>query len=227
MDASTLLRQLEKLGSAQTRKTYARHGVVGKQFGVSYASLYKLQKQIKVDHELARKLWASGAHDARVLATMIADPEQATSALLDAWLGDLDNKVIADAFSGYVAKTALALKNLEKWTKSKEEWIGQTGFGLLARLAMQENDLPDSYFEKHLGVITKDIHRRPNFVRYAMGGAVIAIGIRNESLKKKALAAAKVIGKVDVDHGDTSCKTPDIAAYIDKVYKRKKGRARS
>ena len=31
-------------------------------------------------------------------------------------------------------------------------------------------------------------------------------------------AAAKRIGKFEVDHGDTACKTPDSAQYIDKSW---------
>ena len=54
-----------------------------------------------------------------------------------------------------------------------------------------------------------------------MNNALIAIGGRNAKLKKLALAAAKKIGKVEVDHGDTSCKTPDAAAYINKMWARK------
>ena len=42
-----------------------------------------------------------------------------------------------------------------------------------------------------------------------MNGALISIGIRNAKLEKLAIAAAKRIGKVEVDHLETSCKTPD------------------
>jgi len=44
--------------------------------------------------------------------------------------------------------------------------------------------------------------------------AVICIGCRSAGLRKAALATAKRIGKVEVDHGDTACKTPDAAQYI-------------
>jgi hypothetical protein len=47
---------------------------------------------------------------------------------------------------------------------------------------------------------------------------VILIGSRNVALRKAATAAAKRIGKVDVDHGDTACKTPDAASYIEKTW---------
>ena len=51
-----------------------------------------------------------------------------------------------------------------------------------------------------------------------MNLAVIAIGCRSPGLRKAALAAAKRIGKVEVDHGDTACKTPDAAEYIQRSW---------
>src|SRR4051812_33357782 len=86
-----VLEELRALGSEQTGKTYARHGVTSEQFGVSYANLHALRKRITIDHDLARELWASGVHDARILATMIADPQQADAALINDWSHALDN----------------------------------------------------------------------------------------------------------------------------------------
>src|SRR5262245_41163466 len=105
MTINEALDELKALGSEQTRKTYQRHGVGENLFGVSFANLRKLQKKIKVDHELARQLWATGNHEARLLATMIADPRQAGDALLEAWLKDLDNYGIADAFAKFASAT--------------------------------------------------------------------------------------------------------------------------
>ena len=39
------------------------------------------------------------------------------------------------------------------------------------------------------------------------------------------VAVAKAIGKVEVDHGDTSCKTPDAVPYILKARLRAEARA--
>src|SRR3990172_1099061 len=98
MNAAEVLAELNKMGTEQNRKVYARHGVGPNMYGVSYANLGALKKKIKVDHGLALDLWASGNHDARVLATMIADPKQADDELLDGWVRDLDNYVLTDAF---------------------------------------------------------------------------------------------------------------------------------
>ena len=53
----------------------------------------------------------------------------------------------------------------------------------------------------------------------AMNSALIAIGIRNEDLERQAIEIASEIGKIEVDHGATSCKTPDAESYIKKERK--------
>jgi len=222
MTTTGTLKELESMGTAQNRKTYGRHGVAGEMYGVSYANLGKLKKKIKVNHELALELWATGNHDARVLATMIADPEQMKASTLDAWVRDLDNYVITDAFAGLASRTSHAEKRMEKWAGSKKEWTGRAGWQLVAQMAMRSQDLPDRYFEKHLKTIEKEIHGRKNRVRDAMNGALIAIGMRSAGLEKKAMTAAGRAGKVEVDHGETGCKTPDAVAYIKKGRGRKK-----
>ena len=98
--AQEVLHELEALGTEQTRKTYRRHGVDDNMYGVSYAHLATLKKRIKSNHALAQQLWASGNHDARILATMIAVPAQMDAALLEAWAHDLGNYVVTDALAG-------------------------------------------------------------------------------------------------------------------------------
>jgi 3-methyladenine DNA glycosylase AlkD len=192
---------------------------------VSYANLNALKKKIKTDHALALELWRSGNHDARVLAAMVADPSEIKGATLDAWVEDLDNYVITDAFSSLACRTPHILSKMKKWTKSKGEWISRTGWALLAGLSQRDESLPDGFFAEYLAVIEADIHNSKNRVRDAMNSAVINIGIRNGNLEKKAIAAARRIGKVEVDHGETSCKTPDALEYIKKTKEYRKRKA--
>ena len=216
-NAQLVLTEMESLGTEQARKTYQRHGVGDNVLGVSYADLGKFQKKLKTNHEMALDLWDSGIHDAQVLALMVADPQQADSATLDKWVQSLNNYVITDAFSGYVAITHLAQAKAEAWIQSDNEWISTAGWNILGALATHDTPLPHAYFEHLLNVIERDLHSSKNRTRYAMNSVVIAIGGRNPLLQVKAVAAAKRIGKVQVDHGLTNCKTPDAASYIQKV----------
>jgi 3-methyladenine DNA glycosylase AlkD len=224
MNKAQVLKELKSLGTAQNRKVYGSHGVAGDLYGVSYANLGELTKKIKTDHALAEQLWDSGNHDARVLATMIADPSRITARQLDTWVKDLENYVLTDAFTALAAKAPLARKRMEKWIAARGEWISSAGWQILSRLAQSEDAPTDAFLEKSLSTIEAKIHSSKNRTRYAMNSALIAIGIRNPSLQKKAIEAARRIGKVQVDHGETGCKTPDAEAYIKKTFAHRRTR---
>lgn len=51
--------------------------------GKSYKELGLLEKRIKVDQALAEELWDTGNHDARILATKVADPNELDRATID------------------------------------------------------------------------------------------------------------------------------------------------
>jgi len=225
MDLDTAMTTLEAAGTAQNRKVYRRHGVSDPLFGVSYAEQRKLAKKIKTDHNLARELWTTGNHDARILATLIADPEAADEGLEDAWAADLDNYVLADAFTAYLASSPRAQPVFERWRDDGDEWKGQTAWGLLSHLAMKDDTFTDDELRGFLEVIEQEIHGRANRVRHSMNAALIAIGLRNEALRDAALTAARRIGPVEVDHGETGCKTPAAEPYIEKGWARKRKKA--
>jgi 3-methyladenine DNA glycosylase AlkD len=226
MDPQALLKELEEAGTAQNRKIYARHGVGEKMFGVSFKILRQKQKKYKSDYELALTLWKSGYHEARLLAAMIADPKKMNSETAESWAQDLGNYVQADEFSSLIGRTSFTQEKMEVWTLSNEEWTGRAGWHLLAHLAQNDKELQDEYFHAYLARIEEEIHSHKNRVRDAMNNALIAIGIRNPALTARAKAVAEKIGKVEVDHGQTSCKTPDAVGYIDKTlaYREKKAK---
>ena len=222
MNYRETMRQLRLMGTAQNRKVYGRHGVGRPMFGVSYADLGKLEKAIRVDHSLALRLWESGNHDACVLATRVADPGKMTSRQLDDWARQIDSYVLGDAFSGLVARSGMAQKKFEQWRGRQAEFVGQVAWNLLVSLTRRADELPDEYFEEQLVTIEDQVHGRKNWVRYSMNLALIAIGMRNAALEKKAIAAARRIGPIEVDHGETGCKTPDPIPYIKRAKARKR-----
>ncbi len=219
-----VMKQLEAWGTAQNRKIYARHGASENMFGVSFANLYKFQKQIKVDHEVAQQLWETGNIDAQVMATLVADPQAMTDKQAEEWVKGVSNYGLAEMLGRFLSKSPLARQKAEKWRKSKDEWIASVGWILICGLAMEDRELPDEYFDPYLKLIESGIHKQKNRVRYEMNGALIAIGLRSDKLEKKAVEVAKKVGKVEVDHGETNCKTPDAAEYIKKAqaYRHKK-----
>jgi len=231
MDHLAVLSELESLGTEQNRKIYKRHGAKGELYGVSFANLEKLKKTLKKNQlsaqqqlDIAQKLWESGNYDARIFATMIADPTLVSESTLEKWLAELDSYGIAYQFATLASQTKFAKEKMPIWIGSDSEWIGCAGWRIIAYLTMETGDLADEFFEKYLQIIEKDIHTQKNYVKDTMNDTLIAIGVRSPNLQEKALKVAAKIGKVVVDHGETSCKTPDAAEYINKTvaYREKK-----
>lgn len=224
MTLKQTMAELKKMGTAQNRKIYARHGAQEEMFGVSFANLRALRKTIRTDQDLAEALWDTGNVDARMLAVMVADPESFGTGDLDRWMRQIDYYTLADVYvKEVVCRSSEVWSRLEKWTGMKHEWVGRAGWVILANMAMDaSNELTSKQLESYLEWIEKDIHTSPNLTRDAMNSALISIGIRNAGLRRKATAAAKRIGAVDVDHGETGCKTPDAVAYIEKTWSRRK-----
>jgi DNA alkylation repair enzyme len=221
LSLAEVMDELEKAGSEQTRKLYARHAGNQPMFGVSFATLKLMMKRIRVDHELACALWETGNLDARNLAVKIVDPAAMTSADLDQWArDDATSRASGGYVSGIAAEGPHANEKAGTWIGSADPGLRSAGWRLLSQLAMRDEALPDSFFAAHLATIERTIHTAPNDERSTMNGAVIAIGGHNTNLREAALAAAARIGRVDVDHGDTACETPDAAGHIAKAWAR-------
>lgn len=224
MTYTQVMQLLKSKGTAQHQKIYRRHGMTGEIYGVSFAELGALQKKIRKDHALALQLWKSGVADAQNLALMIADPGLTTENQIDDMVRQMQGHCLADLLARFVIRTRFAAKKQATWIKSKDEWIGRAGWTLVAQAAMEESETDDSVFEKHLAAIEVGIHKAKNFTKHGMYMALISIGGRNAALRRAAEAAAGRIGKVEVDHGETDCKTPDAVPYIARIWERKAGK---
>jgi 3-methyladenine DNA glycosylase AlkD len=220
MTLAETMAALEAAGSEQTRKTYARHGAPGPMFGVSFATLKTLLKRIGVDHELGLALWDTGNFDARNLAVKVVDPARMSAAELDRWA----QAPYARMCVAYVAHVAVegphARAKADQWLGASSDALRFAAWTLVGAMAMRDETTPDGWFADRLAEIERSIHAASNSEREGMNQAVIAIGCRSAALRKAATAAAKRIGKVEIDHGDTACKTPVAAEYIDKAWAR-------
>jgi 3-methyladenine DNA glycosylase AlkD len=222
MNVQESLATLKKHGKPQTAAIYRRHGAGDNVFGVLTSEIVKLQKRIKVDHALAMELWKTGNAEARILALQVADPEKLTRSDADRMVKDGPVRFVGSYLSALVARSTIADETMRAWVKSPDESRREAGYGILgARLRDDPDSVSDADAEKLLVTIEKEIHASPNWARRAMNGALISIGVYKPALRKKAIEAARRVGKVEVDHGETSCKTPEAVPYIEKASKRK------
>lgn len=223
MDAKQAIEWLRKKGKATTAATYRRHGATGEVLGVSYADMGALVKTLGTNHDLALELWKSGVHEARIVASKIADGAAMTRAQVEAWIKDSTNHVLGEAIAEAAAKTKDAAALARSWMDAKSDAVCATGWTLMARIATA-GGLTVTDAAKYLDRVRATIHSAQNRTRHAMNSVMIAIGGSMAELRAQALVAAKAVGRVDVDHGDTACETPDAHAYIQKMAARAVGK---
>lgn len=220
MKLKEVMTELEKLGTEQQRKTYRNHGAKDAMFGVKIGDLKVVAKRIKGNQELALELYETGNLDAMYLAGIVADGKKMSQKELDAWARAASWGMISEyAVPAVAAESPHARELALKWIDSPKESVASTGWntytGLISVKPDEELDLKE--IESLLGRVRKEIHEAPNPVRYCMNSFVIAVGAAVKPLLAKAKAAAKQIGKVEVDMGNTACKVPAAVEVIAKI----------
>ncbi len=191
-----ILAELRALGSAKDRAGMARYGInVENAFGVSVFELRKVAKRLLgADHELALALWATGNHEARLLACFVDDPVAVTERQLEGWVRDLDSWDICDqAATSLFDQTKHAWSKASEWAARDEEWVRRAGFALMAGLAVHDRSAADRAFLKLLPIIERGAFDERNFVKKAVNWALRNIGKRNRTLNAAAIECAERI----------------------------------
>ena len=85
------LRELRALGEQRNIDGMARFGIHAKVvYGVAKPKMDELARRIGKNHDLALELWATGVHDARILAGMIDEPGSVSASQMECWVRDFD-----------------------------------------------------------------------------------------------------------------------------------------
>ncbi len=121
------LRELKALGDPRVRAKMAYFGVdVPKAHGVSAPVLHSLAKRIGKNHRLAQELWASGIHEARILAALIGESEKVTAAEMERWVRDFDAWDMVDTACCYwYARAQPAWRKAIAWSRRREEFTSK------------------------------------------------------------------------------------------------------
>jgi len=190
-----ILAELRKMGSERDRAGMARYGInVENAFGVSVRELRLLAKRLGTDHGLALALWATGNHEARLLACFVDDPAAVTAAQAEAWAVDFDSWDLCDqATTSLFDLTPHAWSKAVEWAERREEWIKRAGFALMAGLAVHDKGAADGTFMKLLPFIERAAFDERNFVKKAVNWALRNIGKRSRRLNAAAVKHAKRI----------------------------------
>ena len=177
----------------------ARFGIdTTRAVGVTVTELRRFARDLGHDHELAAALWASGVHEARLLASLVDEPAMVSEAQMEAWVADLDSWDVCDGVCGNLFdRTPFALDKAVEWSSREPEFEKRAAFALMASAAVHRKDLPDAAFASLLPVIRAQAIDERNYVKKAVSWALRQIGKRSSGLNPQAIRTAEQIERID------------------------------
>lgn len=195
-----LVERIRSLASPHGRDGMGRFGInVEHAYGVSVTTLRSIAREVlrarrkdfEWRHELAGCLWATGIHEAELLATILDVPELVTREQALAWASASNSWDTTDLLVGNLLdKTEFAYDLAFEWSLAKETFLKRAGFVLMAGLAVHDKKAADEIFLPFLEPIRREAHDERNFVKKSVNWALRQIGKRSAELHGPALEVA-------------------------------------
>lgn len=229
MNVTEALEQFALLADEARRKHNAKAGAPDNQFGVKLGDIRAIAAKIKVDHELAMKLWGTGNVEAQLLATLILVPKLLSADEVDAMTRSTTCAQVAEWLNSYVVAKHPDHEALRvKWMKDKNRWAARAGWHLTASrvnkgaagggMGGTEGVDPAALLDR----IEMELPKASPEVQWTMNNTLAAIGIRHESLRARAIAIGERIGLYRDWPVSKGCTPPFVPVWIEAMVNRKK-----
>jgi 3-methyladenine DNA glycosylase AlkD len=204
----------------------ARVGIdVRRALGVSVPDIRAVAKRSGTDHRLALELWDSGIHEARILATLVADPPAFTAREIESWGRDLASWDVCDFAADAFGRWSGHARLIRSWARRPEGYVKRCAFSTIARRAVWAKDAPDREFLGYLTMIRRAATDERNEVKKGVSWALRQIGKRNAALHAAAVDEARTMLEIDarparwiardalreLERADTRARLPDHA----------------
>jgi 3-methyladenine DNA glycosylase AlkD len=147
-DCHYIIEELKALSDPGYHQKMVRFGIDNqKAIGVSLPKIRTLAKHIGKNQLLSLRLWETGVHEARILATIIGDYKQVTAAQINQWTNDFNSWDVCDQACGNLfVKTSYFAPKVLEFTKKEKEFVKRCGFVLMAEAAVHLKKEPDQTF---------------------------------------------------------------------------------
>jgi 3-methyladenine DNA glycosylase AlkD len=194
-----VMSELRSRANPRNVEGMARFGISSENtLGISVTELRKVARRLGRDHSLALELWATGIHEARILAAIIDEPTEVTRAQMEDWVKDFDSWDVCDqATTCLFDRTPYAFEKAVEWSSRDEEYVKRAGFAMMAGLAVHDKTASDDAFIILLRDVMRESTDDRRYVKKAVNWALRQIGKRNPRLNTEAIRVATEISEMD------------------------------
>lgn len=220
MTVTDILTKFEALGSEKLRAQNKRHGALDNQYGVKMGDIRNMAKPIKVNHELAKGLWATGNMEARLLAILIMDVKKLTAEEVDAMVRSERGLQVADWLNNYIVKEHPDKEQLRlQWMQDADPMEARSGWSLTAgRIARNPEGLD---IPALLDRIEREMPTVAAETQWTMNTALAQTGINHPEYRQRALEIGERLGIYRDYPTPKGCTSPFAPIWINEMVKRK------
>ena len=188
---SEIVQELQSMANPEYTQRMSHFGIASSHaLGIKNADLKPYARQIGKNQALAEALWKEPIHEAKLLATLLAEPKKLSEEVAEKWIADLYSWDICDAL-GMKAfpKTSYGYEKAFEWTKRKSEFEKRAGFATMVGIILDKK-VSDEEIESFFPIMEREAWDERNFVKKAVNWALRQAGKRDLTLNKKAIQCA-------------------------------------
>ncbi|MGC8537895.1 MAG: DNA alkylation repair protein [Candidatus Micrarchaeia archaeon] len=221
-----IMKDLKANANADYKANEEKLGInTSKAYGVPLPVLKSIARRTGIDPRVADELWKTGVHEARILASMVYDPDSITESKIDSLIKDVDSWDLCDNCCGELfSKTVYADKKISDWTARDEEYVKRAGFVMIAYKALRDPDASNSDFRRLFKSIINASSDERNYVKKAVSWALREIGKRNITLNGDIIELAYELQKSDSQAAQWIAKSVISELKSERVQNRLKAR---
>jgi 3-methyladenine DNA glycosylase AlkD len=214
-----VMTELAALEDPRMREVNERHG---DDHGVNLGALRAVAKRLGTQQDFARELWATGDTVARLLAIRTSRPKAFERGELDTMLRTARIPKVHDWLVNYIVKKSAHAEELRlAWFADADPVVASAGWALTTERVVKNPDGLD--LVGLLDTIEAEMKDAPERLQWAMNHCLAEIGIRNPSLRARAIDIGERLEVLKDYPTPPNCTSPFAPIWINEMVARQGG----
>ena len=219
MSETTVADLMTELADLENPKMRAINEKHGDDHGVNLTQLRAIAKRLKMQQDLARKLWATDDTVARLLALLICRPKEFEREELDAMLRQSRAPKVHDWLVNYVVKKSPHAEELRgAWTADPDPVVASAGWALTSERVVKEPEGLD--LSGLLDRIEAQMKDAPDRLQWAMNTCLAQIGIHHAEHRVRAIDIGEQLEVLKDYPTPPNCTSPFAPIWINEIVRR-------
>ena len=192
MTCDEIIEELKANASEKYKENVVKMGIPEEySIGVSTAVVRSIAKKAGKSNELARELWNSGYHEAKLLAVLVFDKKTISHDEIEKLICDVQSWDLCDHLcKNLIIKLKSYDEFISNWIVSTHIYKKRAAFTLIASSVVHNKTITNDTFDDYLRIIQEYSNSEHEHVRKAISWALREIGKKDFTYNEKAIILA-------------------------------------